>query len=154
MFAQSLAESESSIESGSSSGPEEKAREQELFDEVNLQVQELEEKAKEAEARAEQAETERDAEAAAKAEAEAEAARAAQAKAEAEAEAAELAAAALRAELDGTFNITNKPITSFAGWGATTGAKFVSGDFNGDGKSDLALTGGSGWSTQPVAFAK
>jgi hypothetical protein len=28
------------------------------------------------------------------------------------------------------------------------------GDFNGDGKADLALTGGAGWTTIPVAFSR
>jgi FG-GAP-like repeat len=54
---------------------------------------------------------------------------------------------------DGTFNVTNQPIANFAGWAATTNAKPLVGDFNGDGKTDVALTGPSGWATMPVAFS-
>ena len=54
---------------------------------------------------------------------------------------------------DGTFNVTNQPIVEFAGWAATTNAKPLVGDFNGDGKTDVALTGPSGWATMPVAFS-
>jgi hypothetical protein len=36
---------------------------------------------------------------------------------------------------------------------ATQGAKVVAGDFDGDGRSDIALTGGPGWATIPVAFS-
>lgn len=35
---------------------------------------------------------------------------------------------------------------------ATQGARALAGDFNGDGKTDLALTGGAGWRTVPVAL--
>jgi hypothetical protein len=54
---------------------------------------------------------------------------------------------------NGSFNVTNQPIASFAGWAATANAKPLVGDFNGDGKADVALTGASGWSTLPVAFS-
>jgi hypothetical protein len=54
---------------------------------------------------------------------------------------------------NGTFDITNKPIGDFAAW-AATGAEVVPGDFNGDGRTDLALTGTSGWNTVPVAFSR
>lgn len=54
---------------------------------------------------------------------------------------------------DGTFGITNQPITNFAGWAATANAKPLVGDFNADGRADVALTGPSGWSSLPVAFA-
>jgi len=42
-------------------------------------------------------------------------------------------------------------LLGFASWSTTSGAKLVSGDFNGDGKTDAALIGGSGWNTIPVA---
>jgi hypothetical protein len=54
---------------------------------------------------------------------------------------------------NGTFTVTNAPAGSFPGWAAMPGVKVVSGDFNHDGRTDLALTGGSGWTTIPVAFS-
>ena len=55
---------------------------------------------------------------------------------------------------NGTFNVTNQPITSFATWAATGNAQPLVGDFNGNGKTDVALTGPSSWSTLPVAFSQ
>ncbi|HKG78398.1 MAG TPA: VCBS repeat-containing protein [Pyrinomonadaceae bacterium] len=54
---------------------------------------------------------------------------------------------------DGTFNVTNQPIVNFAVWAATTNAKPLVGDFNGDGRTDVALTGPTGWGSLPVAFS-
>ncbi|WP_083936885.1 M4 family metallopeptidase [Longispora albida] len=54
---------------------------------------------------------------------------------------------------NGTFNVTNSGVANFPSWAATANVKAVAGDFNGDGRSDLALTGGAGWSTVPVAFS-
>jgi FG-GAP-like repeat len=54
---------------------------------------------------------------------------------------------------NGTFSVTNNPIVNFAGWAAAFNANPVVGDFNGDGRTDLALTGPSGWFTLPVAFS-
>ena len=54
---------------------------------------------------------------------------------------------------DGNFNVTNQPISNFAVWATTTNAKPLGGDFNGDGRTDVALTGPSGWGTLPVAFS-
>jgi hypothetical protein len=53
----------------------------------------------------------------------------------------------------GSFAVTSIPIANFAGWAATTNAKLLVGDFNGDGKADMALTGPSGWNNLPVAFS-
>jgi hypothetical protein len=53
---------------------------------------------------------------------------------------------------DGTFYVTNSAITNFASYGQEAGARLLAGDFNGDGKTDLALTGGA-WNTVPVAFS-
>ncbi len=53
---------------------------------------------------------------------------------------------------NGTFNVTNYGINQFATW-ASQGATTVTGDFNGDGMTDIALTGPSGWVTLPVAFS-
>jgi len=58
---------------------------------------------------------------------------------------------------DGTFNGTNLQVTSgdtnFTWYATLAGAKHISGDFDGDGKSDVALVGGLGWGTIPVAFS-
>jgi hypothetical protein len=54
---------------------------------------------------------------------------------------------------DGTFNVTNSTAGNFPGWAATTNAKILVGDFNGDGKADLAITGPASWSNLPVAFS-
>lgn len=53
---------------------------------------------------------------------------------------------------NGTFNITNYANSTFATWGQQAN-KVVAGDFNADGRADLALAGGSGWGTIPVAFS-
>jgi len=54
---------------------------------------------------------------------------------------------------DGSFTVHNMRITNFASWATAAGVKLVSGDFNGDGKTDAALVGGAGWRTIPVAFS-
>ena len=55
---------------------------------------------------------------------------------------------------DGTFNVTNDTVTTlFPTSAATPGVKVVTGDFNGDGKTDIALVGGAAWKTIPVAFS-
>jgi subtilisin family serine protease len=53
----------------------------------------------------------------------------------------------------GTFTVANNSATGFPSWAASVGVKIVAGDFNGDGKADVALTGVSGWATVPVAFS-
>ncbi|GLX35969.1 fusidic acid esterase FusH [Streptomyces roseochromogenus] len=56
---------------------------------------------------------------------------------------------------DGTFNVTcNAPGGAWGFWAATANVKVVTGDLNGDGKTDLALTGGNGWDCLPVAMSK
>ena len=42
---------------------------------------------------------------------------------------------------------------TFATMASTPHAQPVSGDFNGDGKGDIALVGGDGWNSIPVAFS-
>jgi len=63
------------------------------------------------------------------------------------------------ANADGTtFTVTNAPILDFATYATQSGAKAVTGDFNGDGRDDIALTGGFSspgvpWGSVPVALA-
>jgi hypothetical protein len=52
---------------------------------------------------------------------------------------------------DGSFSITNTSVGNFGRWAATPGATPSTGDFNADGRTDIALTGGAGWTILPVA---
>jgi len=54
---------------------------------------------------------------------------------------------------DGSFNATNIANPGFAETAQDPGAKILAGDFNGDGKADIALSGGQGWLSVPVAFS-
>jgi hypothetical protein len=54
---------------------------------------------------------------------------------------------------EGTFMVTNNGVSEFASWAQDPSAKAVSGDFDGDGRDDIALTGGSGWATIPIAHS-
>jgi hypothetical protein len=54
---------------------------------------------------------------------------------------------------DGTWTVTNEPAGDFAAWATTPGVEIVTGDFAGNGRTAIALTGVSGWETIPVAFA-
>jgi VCBS repeat protein len=57
---------------------------------------------------------------------------------------------------DGTFRITNASVGDYAGWASVAGAKIKAGDFDGDGRTDIALVPGPGtpwWYTLPVAFS-
>ena len=51
----------------------------------------------------------------------------------------------------GTFNVTNQYVGDFQGWARSSGAKIRAADFNGDGRTDLAITGVQSWRTMPVA---
>lgn len=52
---------------------------------------------------------------------------------------------------DGSFRVENRPVSSFGTWAAVPGVIVVPGDFDGNGRTDLALVGGSGWTTIPIA---
>ncbi len=52
-----------------------------------------------------------------------------------------------------TLGCSDRPITDFATWASTAGAQIVTGDFDGDGKTDIALEGGAGWGSLPVAYS-
>jgi hypothetical protein len=54
---------------------------------------------------------------------------------------------------DGKFEVTDLPAPNFTGWAQVPGVKVTAGDFNNDGSTDLALTGGAKWETMPVAFS-
>ena len=54
---------------------------------------------------------------------------------------------------DGTFLVTNATVPTFPGWATGQNVHVVAGDFNHDGRTDLALFGGQGWTTIPVAFS-
>ncbi len=59
-----------------------------------------------------------------------------------------------RSNGDGSWSVTNLPAADFGAWAATAGVRRLTGDFNGDGRADIALTGGTGWTSLPVAFSR
>lgn len=54
---------------------------------------------------------------------------------------------------DGSFSITNIANSQLAAWAAEPGARIVAGDFDGDDRTDFAITGASWWNSIPVAFS-
>src|SRR4051794_13113019 len=54
---------------------------------------------------------------------------------------------------DGSFGLTNQANSEFAGYAATPGARPLVGDFNGDGRADIALIGPSQWGFVPMALS-
>ena len=52
-----------------------------------------------------------------------------------------------------TIGVALSLVANFAAWATTPGVKVVTGDFNGDKRADLALTGVSAWTTVPTAFS-
>jgi hypothetical protein len=53
----------------------------------------------------------------------------------------------------GAFKVTNSATPGFTAWASASGAKVLPGDYNGDGRTDLAATGAAGWTGLPVAFS-
>src|SRR5262245_10543132 len=52
------------------------------------------------------------------------------------------------------FAIQNRQVGVFAAWAATSGVQIVTGDFNGDGRTDIALVRReAGWTSIPVALS-
>ena len=57
---------------------------------------------------------------------------------------------------DGSFRIAHADFpaaATFAGWASIANVKAIIGDFDRDGSSDIALTGGDSWVTIPVALS-
>lgn len=54
---------------------------------------------------------------------------------------------------DGTFVVVNSGDPTFAWCAQLPGVQAVAADFNGDNKTDLALAGGPGWTTVPIALS-
>ncbi len=54
---------------------------------------------------------------------------------------------------NGSFTVTNSVIDTFATLATSPGVQIVSGDFNGDGRTDLAAIGAANWASVPVAFS-
>lgn len=54
---------------------------------------------------------------------------------------------------NGGFRFTNVGLANFPGWAATAHVQVTAADLNQDGKADLAIYGGNGWSTVPVAYS-
>lgn len=52
---------------------------------------------------------------------------------------------------DGSFAVTNHAVADFPSWTSVSGVSTLAADFDGDGCTDLAATGGSWWTTIPVA---
>jgi hypothetical protein len=53
-----------------------------------------------------------------------------------------------------TWMVKNTPVANFPTFAVQPGATAVSGDFDGDGRTDIALVGGVGWGSIPVAFSQ
>jgi len=53
----------------------------------------------------------------------------------------------------GCFTVTNRALASFPGWAATANVQVIAGDFDGDGKADIAAIGSAGWGSLPTAFS-
>jgi serralysin len=54
----------------------------------------------------------------------------------------------------GALLIKNEQSPDFAHWASRQGVQKLAGDFNGDGLTDIALVGGPGWDTIPIALSQ
>ena len=54
---------------------------------------------------------------------------------------------------NGTFLFANQPILFFASWSSNANAVPRLGDFNGDQRTDVILTGVPTWASLPTAFS-
>ena len=52
------------------------------------------------------------------------------------------------------FSVTNESVGDFGALAGQPGVKKLAGDFDGDGRTDIALTGGNGWTSIPVALSR
>lgn len=56
---------------------------------------------------------------------------------------------------DGSFRITNRSADNFARWAAMSGVRVFTGDFDGNGRTDVALVRQEpDWNTLPVAYTQ
>lgn len=55
---------------------------------------------------------------------------------------------------DGTWNLVNFGLATFPGLSATPGVEIELGDYNGDTRMDIALTGVPGWTNIPIAYGQ
>jgi len=53
---------------------------------------------------------------------------------------------------DGSFRLVNQPIPNFQSWASTT-RTVLTGDFNGDGRTDVTAAGADGWLAVPIALS-
>ncbi|MFG1807691.1 FG-GAP repeat domain-containing protein [Streptomyces sp. NPDC049040] len=58
-----------------------------------------------------------------------------------------------RSDGAGGFDTTNSDGGLFPAWSQNTGVHTLAGDFDGDGNADIALIGGAGWTSIPIAFS-
>jgi hypothetical protein len=55
---------------------------------------------------------------------------------------------------NGTYRVTNQTLANFPAWASKANVKVVTGDFDNDGKTDIALVGEVGRHTIPVAYSR
>ena len=55
---------------------------------------------------------------------------------------------------NGQYTVTNNAVDNMPTWSSTSRVKFTTCDVDGDGKDDVVMTGGDGWTTIPTGFSK